>query len=672
MKGKRSGQGRFEPSLSTLKLPGSVTLESLLGEEKPLEVWMVYFAGLSQASSATDDTTPGSLEDGSWCDVSVPSLENLVKAERTIQTPKRLKLGPLMMAGVDAIPEHVGRMETLSSFEGDGESPTMESMQADWNKIAGNFDTVIARMLELETGQQGYQEAVVNTVGALQSAMGESDTRLQFLAARLGKTTAKDEDYSTVWESIDFLGAEVERAHVAVEALEKTSGNQAAVESCLEQCSTTGKGLQSLKLFKTEVKQALPKIAGGLKTLSQNVKDALRGIKQAVMDVELKVDQRPSQVRSGSGGGNGIDLDAKQDLQFLRDDVTDVQNDVKGLERSVDLLSSASASVDVSKVMERINEVETRVSGESFHEDGYSFGSVQDLTKWVVAERVPTVGIFWDLFSVMTMMTPKSLTGKERADMNYSSQRTNTTTFENDLAAAMTHERPLCLYGKKDGSLAPLDVGFAACPSHQLWIGGSESYKQKLGRQLNEFCQGVRGVLPRQATTMCGLSRTLLSLTRVEWGELTSFMDDFFTDLVEVANFPRDKAWLLVARCVAAIYETMRPYRARVALIETPSTMEAKTEYLWAVLQCHRVMSEFIAVDFRGHPMVVKAISLFLITEQVDPAALDKLELRVQKALQDVEKSKAEVEKLKDGQATLKRNYENLMADVKKLKEKVK
>jgi hypothetical protein len=36
-------------------------------------------------------------------------------------------------------------------------------------------------------------------------------------------------------------------------------------------------------------------------------------------------------------------------------------------------------------------------------------------------------------------MRPKKFNGKERSDENYSTQRTNSTTLENDLGASMTH-----------------------------------------------------------------------------------------------------------------------------------------------------------------------------------------------------------------------------------------
>jgi hypothetical protein len=92
---------------------------------------------------------------------------------------------------------------------------------------------------------------------------------------------------------------------------------------------------------------------------------------------------------------------------------------------------------------------------------------------WLVAQQVPSGGVFWDLFSVLVSMKPKS-----RADETYSLQCTNSTTLENDLLASMTHTRPEILFAKKEGSeLGKLEDGFAACPSYQMWITGGRPTK---------------------------------------------------------------------------------------------------------------------------------------------------------------------------------------------------
>jgi hypothetical protein len=104
-----------------------------------------------------------------------------------------------------------------------------------------------------------------------------------------------------------------------------------------------------------------------------------------------------------------------------------------------------------------------------------------------------------------------------------------------------------------------------------------------------------------------------------------TFVGTFYIELTMVAKFPPSQAWALVGGCVAAVFALMDPYRARVALLGDPRRLHDKAAYIWAVLQCHRVMHEFILLNFRGHPSVVKEMSLFMLTERVDPSEMDSL-----------------------------------------------
>jgi hypothetical protein len=73
----------------------------------------------------------------------------------------------------------------------------------------------------------------------------------------------------------------------------------------------------------------------------------------------------------------------------------------------------------------------------------------------------------------------------------------------------------------------------------------------------------------------------------------------------------------------------MRVYRSKFIMIAEYSSMDSKTALLWTVLQCHRHMREFMVVRFQGHPVIVKEMSLFMLTERVDPHQIERLNQRV-------------------------------------------
>jgi hypothetical protein len=259
-------------------------------------------------------------------------------------------------------------------------------------------------------------------------------------------------------------------------------------------------------------------------------------------------------------------------------------------------------------------------------------------------------------------MRPKGLTGKERADKRHASERINMSMFENNLLASMGHARPGCLYATKGGTLAESEKGFGACLTYAKWRAGVDSFKKMLTKQLKDFTLGVNGDI-RSTDGGYALAKQLLIAVKEQWYELVSWMDEFYKQLTEKAKFKEEAAWRLVGRCVAAIFDSMADYRAKVALIEDPKPLENKTKIMWCVLQCHVVMETFMAVKFQGHPIVVKEITMFMPTERIDPDDLTKMntKLELQKTANTSATTKvAELEKTLN---ELQRAFDNHVAN---------
>jgi hypothetical protein len=668
MKTKRTGQGRLEPNVSTARLPATTNIATLLDKLNSPEVWSAYFASLNAKRDRFEETGLG--DDESWQEVGTQSLADLSKVERTFQTPKRLKMGSLLTASVDVEPGTPFRMEPLRVMEEIKNALEEEAvgwyersvsqMAGEWPTVNENFENIEKKMETMDESHRFYHTTVTRSITDLQGAVSEADSRAQLLSARLGQLDSDEEDFSTIWQAIEHLRKEIKDTNEELESMKANIPDYA-------------KFVSDVKMTLPVLNSNIDVILGSFKAFSEKTKEKL-----AAMDSKISAELGRRVNRTSMGGVvPRAEPTFKSDVDSLKIDVSDMKEELEEHGRLIGELNGNSQQdningSDLGPILDRLKEMESRVTGESFIEDGYTFGSAVELATWCETEKVETSGVFWDIFSVLVVMSPKHMTGKEKADSNYSSIRTDTSNFENEQAASMSHVRPGVLYGKKDGSIAPLDAGFAACNTYKAWIGGSESYKSTLNQQLTEFISGVRGVMgARRHAGASGLARLLLGMVQVQWSQLIGFMDEFFIDLTEVAKFPKDKAWNLVGRCVAAIFEAMRPFRARVQLMEESKTLEAKTAYIWAVLQCHRVMNEFVAVRFRGHPMIVKAISLFMIIERVDPGELLLMTERLKKSEHDLDKAKKEIKALEEGHKTHLRNWNNVVVDLKRLKDKV-
>jgi hypothetical protein len=153
---------------------------------------------------------------------------------------------------------------------------------------------------------------------------------------------------------------------------------------------------------------------------------------------------------------------------------------------------------------------------------------------------------------------------------------------------------------KKDWEMSTQTDIFRAGPSYKEWIGmgGVDFHKTLLDTRVSTFCSGIRGSLSGPGGT---LALALLASTKDQFTKLTSFIDSFYQELTKVAKFPKEPAWLLVGRCVGAFFNEMASIRSRVSMLEEPHyKLHAKSQMIWAVLQCHRVVGSFSDVQFRG------------------------------------------------------------------------
>ena len=142
-----------------------------------------------------------------------------------------------------------------------------------------------------------------------------------------------------------------------------------------------------------------------------------------------------------SDSGNGLTMESlnEQDLRkfsYLEEGIKELKDNVIDLQNS---LRSEGTETDVEKLNARIKEIESRVSGESvaINHGQFVFTSEMEVGIWLEKEENTITGIFCDIFSAMVAMAPKCLSGKERADQQYSSDRIQSTTAENELTALM-------------------------------------------------------------------------------------------------------------------------------------------------------------------------------------------------------------------------------------------
>jgi hypothetical protein len=683
VKHSRTGQARLRPCLSVELLSDEITLVDMMGRDLSLEVWTAHFDSLkAEAAGALKRSSLSSYGTTSpWEEVEIPSLDSLQAASDSFKTPKKLRLGPVLAP--DTLPvmnaprgSYYSQVAPLDIDDEDDVERSkiqraLQTIMSEWNQLNASFELIHLEFEKAGLTETRYRNTIAETLGDLQEAIRGTDNKMQLLGAGLGETiTDSDEGPMSVWEAIRQLRSKNKTGKGVAD------GHNLYLEQLKNQLPNWGITLDNLaKSYQTN----LPKIGTNLSALGSRI-----------LSLESKSQAPQGNTNSFLSFGNALggmsaEKDSVTQTEFdqAKQEIQDAFTEVK---KAIELLqagggpamsvnaSTTSSPVDlqekVNKALKRLGEIEGRATGESFSLHGLTFCSRSEVADWLEKHQVPSCGFFWDLFSVMVSMKPKRHTGKDRSDENYSAKRTNSTTLENDLGAAMTHMRPEALYAKRGhGDLERLEAGFAACTSYSVWITGTECYKDQLTGMLNKFIEGVLGTVPPNAAYQF-LATTLMSSVRTQWHNMCTFIDSFYVELTGEAGFNKDKAWKLVGRCVAALFAALEPYRSPVTMIVDMGTLDNKAAVLWAVLQCHRVGAAFDLVKYRGHPAVVKEMSLFMLTERVDPSEIEACSKRAEKAEKVAWEAQCEVAKLKDTVASLNREFKNAQIDLKALKAK--
>jgi hypothetical protein len=231
------------------------------------------------------------------------------------------------------------------------------------------------------------------------------------------------------------------------------------------------------------------------------------------------------------------------------------------------------------------------------------------------------------------------------------------------LAAAMSHEKPKTLYGS-----AKLKDGFGAIKSHAEWSDVADCVKDTLTTNLENFIEGVEGSLLGNSAGNT-LAKDLLVKIAYQWNKFCIHIDKFYKELTTVSNFSPKTAFLLIGRSSNAIWTAMRPFRTKISLLPDLKSLDNKASFIWGILQCHRVMDEFIDFKFQSHPAFVKEMSLFVLTERVDPAQIASVDATVASLHKVIQDMKSKTNHMEEKFATLKRNYDNIVNDVKMIKQ---
>ena len=130
--------------------------------------------------------------------------------------------------------------------------------------------------------------------------------------------------------------------------------------------------------------------------------------------------------------------------------------------------------------------------------------------------------------------------------------------------------------------------------------------------------------------------------------KLFQFMQRFYCELTVVHKTDEIESWHLVASIVKQVnLDLAKKVRglARFVNMTITKDIDVASTFMWASLQAHRVMQEYTASNFRGHPHVAPVVTLHLYAHCVPCCLHTALEGKFTAMVRDVKAIKVTSDK---------------------------
>eukprot|EP00978_Attheya_sp_CCMP212_P043535 scaffold286175_cov51-Attheya_sp.AAC.3 len=469
-------------------------------------------------------------------------------------------------------------LENVQSVPATGKaSVSFHVMQAGWNNLVANVDLLSNKISLQQEGERELRTDLGKNFLGLQGAINGGEAKLQLLMARIGDPVKADNS-STVWESlnsfeklIDSLVPQRKREDVDKQELANSSKDFDLLNKKVSNNETSFANLcKSYRESMDNIWDALRDIhtKRGHAPVAHNMFSGHEA--PASKDWNVPIQSLTEKVDSYSWG-----YVSKAQFDLLWTEVSELDCQMPGDSVAFQDSSQDHFCKEIEVLTMKIVDMESRVTDESFvHHDYFLFA------------QLLTFGTGSKQMSVLSSMSPKHQTGKQKANEAYSAKRMDTTIFEIVLSASMSHVKLELLYGKDTKD----KLGVLAIGTFGDWVGqDGTSVKVKLDGYLNDFLDGILGTISADSGAGSAFAHSLLNLTQIQWTTFTAYVNTFYQELVYKSHFSPQVAFNLIGRSSVSIWKDMRRYRTKVALLPDMKSLRNKSAFIWSVSACSAI-----------------------------------------------------------------------------------
>ena len=235
------------------------------------------------------------------------------------------------------------------------------------------------------------------------------------------------------------------------------------------------------------------------------------------------------------------------------------------------------------------------------------------------------IGSSIDLVGCTCRLADYYLTGKEYSDTRRSASQASLTPLAAENMATMSVKAPLFFFEDKPGKKHPVeeDEGWGhQMESFDRYSGiKGKAVRAEINTRARALTATIRGSIIGSGMAQ-RLDKHLLSEVIRQLGALTTFLTDYYHELVNECNYPSKVAWSYLGVLTRAIIKFLVGPRVEVASLGDVTSKAGRVTVLFAVLEVHRRMNSLIDCDFKSHPVMITTMNTFVMKHRIDASEL--------------------------------------------------
>jgi hypothetical protein len=319
--------------------------------------------------------------------------------------------------------------------------------------------------------------------------------------------------------------------------------------------------------------------------------------------------------------------------------------------------TSTTSSRDLTQFAARLKAVEARLPMSlAGHLGRESVQTKVDVLHFV-EEYVPAncFYLFHDVVTLLESLTTSHVERKDVLQEWYQSAKVGVNEASARHMASFRLVLPTVFGRTKGGSPSNAKYHLPSVKTFKDWntfdgMSGVKGYIRAGMEDLRyQFQQDIDHVLDlSQHTKARLLAMEMLESSQNFVMKMSSWINAFFQELVTTSEATEEEAWEVVGVCIQKMFKVLRVPRAQAAnATMDPDAKSQCATYLWALVQSHRIMKDFLDSRFCNHGAIALVIVLHIFKMRVTRVSLSATIKRLEGRLSAVERSREKDGKVK-------------------------